>query len=207
MLLDFNEIYYKYNLKINGVIQIGAHYGQETYHYINKNIQNLIFFEPLQKNFDVLQSRVPSHVITHKLALGNSNQKIKMFVESDNQGMSSSVLKPKLHTTQYPNIKFTEMEEVDMMRLDDVSFDRQRFNMINIDVQGYELEVFKGSVETLNHIDYIITEINRDELYEGGAQIEELSNFLMGFGFELVEFNWAGETWGDALYIKTNKIK
>jgi hypothetical protein len=75
--------------------------------------------------------------------------------------------------------------------------------LINIDVQGYELEVFKGGKDFLNEVDYIITEVNRDEVYKGCAKIDELDSFLAPYGFNRVETTWDGGTWGDAFYIKT----
>ena len=202
MLLEFNQICDKYKLNINGVIHIGAHYGQEYDIYKNRGINNLMYFEPLEKNFEVLLGNVGSDSICHKMALGNENKKVKMFVESAIHGMSSSVLEPKHHLIQYPHIIFDQQEEVEMRRLDDIEFDRSKYNMINIDVQGYELEVFKGGMETLKGIDYIITEINNVHLYENGALIDELKVFLGAYGFELVESYWAGGTWGDGLFIK-----
>jgi hypothetical protein len=77
-----------------------------------------------------------------------------------------------------------------------------KYNMINIDVQGYELEVFKGAEKTLEHIDYIISEINNVHLYENGALLPELIDFLSQYNFKLVEEDWAGGTWGDGLFIK-----
>ena len=77
-----------------------------------------------------------------------------------------------------------------------------KYNFINIDVQGYELEVFKGSLRTLESIDYIISEVNRAELYENCTNVYELDNFLSLYGFKRVETSWEGVTWGDALYIK-----
>lgn len=125
-----------------------------------------------------------------------------MYVESANKGQSSSILKPSLHTKQYPHIIFDNKETVKMVKLDDVDFNFTNYNMINIDVQGYEMEVFKGSKLILNHIDYIITEVNRDEVYENCTKINELDNFLLGFNFKRVETTWDGITWGDALYVK-----
>ena len=74
--------------------------------------------------------------------------------------------------------------------------------MINIDVQGYELEVFKGGEKTLNSIDYIITEVNRDVVYQQNAFVEDIDLFLGKYGFIRCETSWDGNTWGDALYIK-----
>lgn len=206
MLLDFNQIYEKYNLNVKGVVHIGAHYGQEDHFYNQKNIKNVIYFEPLKKNFEVLKNNVPNERIIHNIALGNETKLIEMYVESNNQGMSSSVLKPKLHVDQYPHIVFNEKEMVQMDKLDNIEFNRENYNFINIDVQGYELEVFKGSEKTLENIDYIISEINRDSLYENCTLVEELKEYLSKFGFKLVEENWAGTTWGDGFFIKNNKL-
>lgn len=204
MLLNFDSLYIKYNLKIKGVLHIGAHFGQENLAYKKYQIKNKIFFEPLPHTFAKLKENVKDGVLINK-ALGNETGSKLMYLELDNQSQSSSILKPKLHLSQYPWIKFNSMVKIEMVRLDDVEFDREDFNFINIDVQGYELEVFKGGINTLNHIDYIMTEVNRDEVYEKCARVEELDEFLGGFGFKRVEVTWEGRTWGDAFYIK-NKI-
>jgi hypothetical protein len=53
-------------------------------------------------------------------------------------------------------------------------------------------------------MDYIIAEVNRDELYENCARVDEIDSFLSEYGFERKETNWEGQTWGDAFYIKTD---
>lgn len=206
MLLNLKELKEKYNLKINGVIHVGAHYGQENSIYDEINIENRMFFEPLKESFEILKNNISEKYTLYNFALGNENKKVIMNVEKNNQSQSSSILVPKLHLTQYPNIIFNETEEVNMTRLDDVNFNVNDYNFIMIDVQGYELEVFKGAEKTLEKIDYIMSEINRDELYENCARIEDLKTFLSHFGFELVEENWAGGTWGDGFFIKKEKL-
>ena len=47
-----------------------------------------------------------------------------------------------------------------------------------------------------------MTEINRDEVYENCAKIDELVSFLKNYNFELVEQSWEGITWGDGFFIK-----
>ena len=200
--LDFEQLVEKYQLKIKGVIHIGAHYGQEYELYQKYQIANLVFFEPLSQNFSILKSHVGSNAKLFQKALGNENRQVKMYVETANNGMSSSILKPKKHLEQYPNIVFDRSEIVDLVRLDDILEDKDQYNLITIDVQGYELEVFKGGQETLKNIDYIITEVNRDELYENCAQVEQLDEFLGNFNFQRMETLWEGETWGDAFYLK-----
>jgi len=203
MIIDLENLVSKYDLKINGILHIGAHYGGEIETYEKLGISNLIFFEPSPETFKILQERVGTRAIVKNIALGNTIGEIEMNVETANLGASNSILKPKLHLAQYPYITFDKKIKVGIDKLDSFLNVKDKFNFINIDVQGYELEVFKGGNEYLNHIDYIMTEVNRDELYENCVQIEELDNYLGTYGFERVETSWwDGGNWGDAFYIK-----
>jgi FkbM family methyltransferase len=204
MLLNFEELIKKYDLKIHGIMHIGAHIGQEHKLYKKNKIENIIYFEPLSENFNNLKNNVNEEGTLFNCALGNQSGEIEMFVESANMGQSSSILEPALHTKQYPKIIFNKKETVKIEKLDNIPLDINKYNFINIDVQGYELEVFKGGEKTLEKIDYIITEVNREELYYGCPHVEDLDKFLDNFNFKRVETSWAGGTWGDALYIKKN---
>jgi hypothetical protein len=163
----------------------------------------------------MLESIASSEADLFNLALGNENKKISMNIETVNNGQSSSILEPELHLKQYPHIIFNNKIQVDMMKLDDLMIfyksnsknKSKNFNLINIDVQGYELEVFKGAENTLNNIDYIISEVNRDYIYKNCALVNELDDFLNNYGFERKETSWDGNTWGDAFYIKNKYEK
>lgn len=201
-VLDLRKLILKYNMDIKGIIHIGAHFGEENRLYDILDIKNRIFFEPLSSNFSVLEKRLKGRFPLVKKALGNENRNVVMFTEKENKGQSSSILKPVLHLIQYPHIKFGETEVVEMARLDDLGIDFSGYNFISIDVQGYELEVFKGAEKTLKHIDYIVSEINRDELYENCARVEQLVESLAPYGFKLVEEAWMGGSWGDGLFVR-----
>jgi FkbM family methyltransferase len=183
MLLDLINLKEKYNLKIKGILHIGAHFGQEYQTYKKLNIENVMFFE----------------------ALGNFIGETEMFVEHNNQSQSSSILEPSIHTKQYPHIVFNDKTKVKVTKLDTFIGDKEKYNFINIDVQGYELEVFKGGKNYLNNIDYIMTEVNRAEVYKNCPMINEIDEFLNNYGFQRVETTWDGGTWGDAFYIKNEK--
>lgn len=185
---------------IKGIIHIGGHYGEEISDYLNCGIQDIAVFEPLSENFDRLQENVQNlnaNISGFQLALGSKEMKVEMYVSS-NEAQSSSILKPKKHLTQYDWVTFDKTELVDVKTLD--SFGFTAYNFINMDVQGYELEVLKGGIETLKYIDYVYCEVNRDELYENNAYIQEIDEFLNEF--DRVETDWEGGTWGDALYIR-----
>jgi len=205
MILDINQLVKKYKLKIKGVIIIGAFYGLvEEEKFTALGVKNLAFFEPLEWSFNVLRNNFTGKYPIYQYALGNENKKVIMHCEVDNGSMSSSILNPKKHLEYYPYIHFTkELErEVEMRRLDDFSLGTE-YNMLTVDVQGYELEVLKGGTETLKHIDYVYCEVNREELYESCPMVEDIDNFLTEF--TRVETGWTSNGFGDALY-KRNKI-
>lgn len=202
MLINFTNLNRKYNMNIKGIIHVGAHYGQEIEEYVDNGIQDITVFEPLSTTFDVLQERlngINANIKGYQVALG-SEEKIATMYLSSNESQSSSILKPKVHLTHHPDVYFEGTEEVEVKLLDD--FDTGNANFINMDVQGYELEVLKGGVKTMERIDYVYCEVNRDEVYENNAYVEELDDFLSNYNMKRVETNWMGQIWGDALYIK-----
>ena len=191
-------------MNVRGIVHIGAHYGEEIQEYVDNGIQNITVFEPLSKNFNILSQRmqnVNADIQGHQVALGSKKGTATMFLSS-NEAQSSSILKPKQHLELHPDVSFDGTEQVEVSLLDD--YDIGESNFINIDVQGYELEVFKGGKKTLEKVDYIYCEVNRGEVYEGNAMVEELDEFLSSYGFVRVETKWPETyyTWGDALYIK-----
>jgi FkbM family methyltransferase len=210
MVLDFGFLFRKYDLDIKGIVHVGAHFGQEYDVYRRHEIKKIIFFEPQPHAHNELKRRFggSENVVIEKYALGSNSKLTDMYIETANNGMSSSLLKPKVHLRQYPHIQFTDTIRVNQITLDEY-FDKHGqvdvgdYNFMNIDVQGYELEVLKGATLSLRHIDYIMAEVNKAELYENCTMVDELDEFLAGFGFERVETNWAGVSWGDAFYVKS----
>ena len=205
MFINISEICSKYKMKdnIKGVIHVGAHHGEEVPVYIENGIDNIVLFEPLEENFDIILQNVQqcnANIKGYKVALGNENRMIEMYLSS-NSLESSSILKPKKHLDLYPDITFNSKEMVEMKRLDYYNF--TDYNFLNMDVQGYELEVLRGSMNTLNYIDYVYCEVNRGEVYENNAYIEEVDKFLSNYHFNRVETTWwLDHDWGDAFYIK-----
>ena len=74
--------------------------------------------------------------------------------------------------------------------------------MLNIDVQGYELEVLKGAGDILGCIQLMILEVNVAEVYENCVLVDELDEFLQGYNFQRVGTYWQSASWGDAIYVK-----
>lgn len=195
MLIHLNQLIKKYNLKITGVIHVGAHYGEEDPDYLRAGIINRTYFEPDPDTFKVLTQRV-TDADCICCALGATNTKAMLNVETFNTGQSSSLLEPGTHLKDYPLITFDSQKEVNVRRMDE--FNLSGYNFINMDTQGYELEVLKGA--DLSGIDYIYSEVNTGEVYVGCGKLDEIDAFLSDF--TRVETSLTGQGWGDAFYIR-----
>ena len=196
ILSAFQDIFHQLHnngvdLKLKGCIHIGAHEGQEYPLYKRYGLDNLLFYEPLPDNFAGLKEKVGPEVKLRNIALGNTTGTVEMYLED--RGLSSSILEPAYHLEQYPQIEFNNKTEVEITRLDDEEFDRNDYNFINVDVQGYELEVLKGATKTLEHIDLVLSEVNKEELYKGCPRIEDIDSFLSDFGFQRIVEYWQAD--------------
>ena len=163
-------------------------------------------FEPQKGVYEKLCENLKSetNVIIENLALGSEYGICSMYIEHANNGQSSSLLMPAIHSLQYPQIKFTDVQRVEVTTLNEY-FKTHKFNysLITLDVQGYELKVLKGSTDILDKINYILCEVNRAELYKGCPMVEEIDLFLKDYGFVREHTSWDGYTWGDAFYVKS----
>ena len=208
MLLSYSSLIKQYSINVTGVIHVGGHIGQEMETYKKNNVTNLIVFEPQKVPFQKLSAVVESvgfdNVTLINKALGNSCETVEMTCNDD--GLCSSILNPKHVLEQYPNIIFDRKETVEMVTMDSVIPENHDFNFLNMDTQGYELEVLKGARKTLEKIDCVYTEVNNTEVYENNALIEEIDEFLKEYDMIRVETDWMGGTWGDAFYIRQELI-
>jgi len=187
--------------EITGVIHVGGHIGEEFGEY--SKIKNLIVFEPMDFSFEKLKENANKHGLSHAIlvnkALGATCGEIEMI--SDPTGLCASVLEPKEHLNFSPDVIFSIRKKVELSTLDTEISEDHPYNFLNMDCQGYELEVLKGGEKTLEKIQYVYTEVNRGECYEGNALIEEMDSYLGERGFVKEEEKWKG-LWGDAFYVR-----
>ena len=87
------------------------------------------------------------------------------------------------------------------------NLDITKYNGLVMDVQGAELNVAKSLGDIISKFDFIQSEVNTEELYEGCCLIEELDEYLASYNFiRVVTKMWddGAVGWGDALYIKND---
>lgn len=216
MLIDFRELFPRWNIKPNGVLHIGGNVGEEFSVYMELGVMKQVWFEPNPEMFKKLKENISSNPDAHALpyCIGDENKKVSLHI-SNNAGQSSSILELGTHKDVHPNVHYTVDIEVDMCtieglfgenspalpnELDDVDF-------LNIDIQGAELKALKGMGYLLHQFKWAYLEVNKAELYIGCPLIEDLDVYLDGYGFVRVETYWAGNTnWGDALWIKKELV-
>jgi FkbM family methyltransferase len=212
MIFDLNAIEQHTGIKITGAIHVGAFLGEELSQYRSLGLTNTILFEPQKKLFDIVNSKCIIKEKVFNVALGSEEDVVGMFISDreggvfNGAGASSSILAPKKHLTEHPEVTFPSKESINVKRFDkfiqENKVDTSNHNLLNVDVQGYELEVLKGMGDELNKIQLIIAEVNRDEVYENCAMIEDIDDYARGFGFERISVQWQSKSWGDALYVK-----
>lgn len=211
MIFDLQSIQNTFG-KINGIIHIGAHAGGELDMYRQFGLMNTIFFEPQKHLYEAFKCRLLPTEKSYNVGLGDIETELELNISKfatpqEGSGASSSFLKPKVHLTEHPNVLFDGTTEVCKIKvldkiIEEDNINLNNYNLLNIDVQGYELKVLKGAIKTLPYIKFIIAEVNRDEVYEGCPMVNEIDDFLKNFNFVNVYTYWQSTSWGDALYVK-----
>lgn len=210
MLIDFRQLFPRWNIKPKGILHLGAHEGQEAAVYEQLGIKDVFWIEANPEIYERLQVTMSKYERHRSMlcAVGDENKQVTFHLSS-NGGQSSSVLELGTHKIQHPDVTYVEDITVPMVRLD------QYFEVINFfddldflscDLQGFELNAMRGMGKHLNQFKWIYTEVNKAEVYKGCPHVNDLDLFLNGFGFKRVETaHWIGD-WTDALYIKKQFI-
>ncbi len=207
-IMEISKLHKKYNFNVTSVCHVGAWKAKEISTYRRE-------FGNVPVTFIEANKRLETHIIDsisgftnvdYRMVAAGSHSGVgglSLDKSEGHRGQSSSLLKPKGHLKRYPRIKFDPPVEVEVQPLDEI-MQGKAFNFLNIDVQGYELEVLKGAKKCLENVYYIIVEVNKAELYRGCPMVNDIDDFLQDFGFSRVETEWRrnGENWGDALYVK-----
>lgn len=208
MLIDFRNLFPKYNINPKGVLHIGANVGEEAPIYNQLGITDVYWIEANYNLISKLKQNVdPFYHKVITACIGDSDGQEVVFNISNNAGQSSSYLEFGTHKTAHPDVHYTDHIIMKTCRIDTI-FNVHRlgiplFDFLNIDLQGAELKALKGMGELLHQFKWAYLEVNKEELYKGCALVGEIDEYMLTFGFKRVETKWCGNTgWGDALYIK-----
>ena len=107
-----------------------------------EQFERVICFEPVTKIFEVLQKNLETYnnVELHNLGISNRTQTVKFQMKTLKCGESFQV-------DEYEDNPIFENFKCDLVTLDSYNFDQ--IDWIKIDVEGFEMAVLEGSLETI----------------------------------------------------------
>lgn len=188
-----------YLYKSKGILHIGAHRGSERYIYdwfgkeviwieanpgiFNELKKNLIEFK-YQKGYEALLHSKKGHIIDFFLS---SNDNASSSIYDFSRDFKDNKL---FFQNKKRNISMIDKIKIKTNTLDDLilknNIDIKKFNHWVIDVQGAELEVLKGSIESIKFCNSITVEISTENFYQNGSSFDKVKQFLENQNFKVV---------------------
>lgn len=218
MLIDFRELFPRWNIKPKGVLHVGANVGEEAPIYMELGITRQIWIEANIQIAEKLYNNISGNTDAMALCFAASDYDGTGTLHISNNGsQSSSLLELGTHLIAHPEVHYTGDYAVQVKRMDSVLsekkefvftdkkylYDPEEFDFLNMDIQGAELKALRGMGDLLHKFKWAYLEVNKEELYKGCALVEDIDFYLASFGFKRVETKWCGNTgWGDAIFIK-----
>lgn len=166
-------------------LDVGAHKGGYL-HWIRKGVGNggqVVAFEPQPSLYEYLSDMITayrySNVTLHHAGLSSEEGSLDLYI-------------PKAEGLTSPGATFEKRADdsrghyvtVPVLQLDKLLKDRtQPVNFIKMDVEGHELEVFKGAADLLaKDRPKLIFECENRHL--NGLKVEDVFDYLTGLGYE-----------------------
>ncbi len=212
MLIPYHELVKKFNIKdVTGILHVGAHDCEElgAYNSCGVTIDNIFWVEAMDAKIKKNKARYGNKLNIYQCLVYDENDKEFDF-NITNNGQSSSILQFGSHSTNHPHVKVVNQEKLKTTRLDKLiemnQIPIEKLNFVNLDIQGVELRALKSMEKYLQHVKYIYSEVNTEQVYKGCDQIEQIDEYLKQFGYERVATKIYEEYgWGDAFYMKKQK--
>jgi hypothetical protein len=194
-----------YNIKINGVLHIGAHACEELTLYENLGInrQNIVWIDG-NKDKVILSQQCGVPNVYYGLISNDDDTEVEFKIT--NNGQSSSILDFGTHRVHHPDVYFIETQRHKTITIDTFyknnNLDKELYDFWNFDIQGAELLALQGGIDSLKYVKALYLEVNSEEVYKNNALIGDLDTFLLKYNFKRVITKMTQYGWGDALYVR-----
>lgn len=201
-------VFKKYLPKQSVIVDCGAYDGSDSVAFAKLFKKATIHsFEPVDELYAKLiqNTRPYNRINCYKIALADRVGIMDFFISQGASDGSSSLLEPKEHLIDYPDVFFEKKISVNTLTLD-IWAEQQKINKVDLlwlDMQGFELNMIKASQTILPTVKVIHSEVSTKETYKGVALYDEYRSFLENSGFEVViEAIPVGADMGNVLFVK-----
>lgn len=167
------------------ILDCGAHIGLATLFFKSMYPDSRITaFEPQPQNLEILkQNLLDNRIIDVQIipkALWVTEGPLQLHIDQDqeNHWSSTSSLLKGSWTQKQPTVPIT----VDAVRLS--SYLDEPIDILKVDIEGAETEVFKECKEKLFNVKYLFVEFHKTDLHRP----EELVTLLLNCGFKLTVY-------------------
>lgn len=207
MLISLDQLVPRYQIKLEGVLHVGAHECEElgVYEKYGCPRSRQLWIEALPEKAEYCRKSYPGVRVITAVVSDTADQEVTFKVTNNHQ--SSSILELAEHLKEHPQVQVVKTFQARTTTLRDIYREHKlaasSFNFLNLDIQGAELLALRGLGDLLNQFTYIYTEVNERELYAGCALFPEITAYLERFGFQLKEFQMTSHGWGDAFYLRS----
>jgi len=181
--------YLKLNDKKGIVIDVGAADGRISIMLENHFSNSAIYcFEPIKSTYQTLVENVKGYSRIHHYnkALGAAQH--NLVINKTNRITSSSLfpIEENIKDSYFAeNIIKVGEETITVSTLDDEIPVNDNVLLMKVDVQGFELEVLKGGINTLSRTSIVLFEAQNHNLYFGAPKYFEIDTFLRNNNFVL----------------------
>jgi FkbM family methyltransferase len=207
VIITMDRLRAEYGVAATAVLHVGAHLGEEAEAYARAGVADVLWVEGNPRLLAQLEQNVlrwPGQRAVGAVVADADDRETVLHLATFT--MSSSLLPFKRHLDIYPTILVEHDEPVTTVTVDTLlerlDIPHDRFDFLNLDIEGAELLAFAGMGKVLPHLKWIYMEVNVEEMQEGCAMRDDVDAFLAERGFERVAYEDMGPQWGwgDALY-------
>lgn len=199
-------------VQVDAILDVGILTGTQPLMEVFPDIKHHLF-EPVDTHFNTITNnyrKIP-HVI-HQVALSDKDGTAYLACKSindDGKISHSEVVLNEVDAKEIPGL--ISCKEIRLARLDTLikDLDRDDTYLLKIDVDGHEMSVLNGSVETLKKASIVVIEapINKVSM----PHLFERSGFLMEHGFYLTDIvdmaYYDGVLWQvDLVFVRKNIV-
>lgn len=171
------------------IVDVGAHIGNYAL-FGSKQVGSngkVIAIEPDPDNFYILNKNIRlnhlDNVLLLNCAVYSEKSQIKLYTFKEHLEFSiyNTIIPTRAHSRQYTLVPSDTLDNI----LNKNGIDLTKISWIKIDVEGAELEVLKGTTDTLSKSRNISLLIEVHNISEGNSLYQQVRQFLESHGFRI----------------------